>query len=399
MSRAVSPSPIRRLHLRRGFPWFTGITVLSLSLAIAAAPPTESAPGPDGPPAVTPHRITTACERLLEAERIRISLPAGTMKLQEAIRIASIACDFRIDMDWPALDIVGIQPTRRVVSNGSAGPVDIVLRQLFASIGDAWERPRLEATPEGLLITTRTGARSLGTPIAHPIGDLLIEHVLPPAVPPDPRVQRDDASKPAGSSPIFDRSDLRDLVLDLCDSEVWEANGGNLARLRILEDFILVDAPPSIQIMVARLLDQMRTTRPEHLEIEASLVRCDPGQASLARLAHAPGAIAVVRSIADADENPPLVRCSMDLMMDETSFSEGRTDDLFVRFELTPIWDEDRQVVMATIRCEVLGDAAGGERRLEGRCELRVPVGGLVLMLPAVGEQPPLALLLSIRSR
>ena len=64
-----------------------------------------------------------------------------------------------------------------------------------------------------------------------------------------------------------------------------------------------------------------------------------------------------------------------------------------------PVWNEDRQVVMATIRCEVLGDAVGGERRLEGRCELRIPIGGLVLMLPAVGEQPPVALLLSIHSR
>ena len=316
------------------------------------------------------------------------------MKLQDAIRVASIACDFRIDMDWPSLDIVGIQPTLRVVSNGVVGPVDVVLRQLFTSIGDAWERPRLEATSEGLLITTLAGARTLGTPIAHPIGDLLVEQVLPPAVPPEPSTAEIDDSKF-----VFDRPDLRDLVLDLCDSEVWEANGGSLARLRLLGDFMLVDAPPSIQIAVARLLDQMRIARPKNLEIEVALVRCDPAKVAEARLAHPPGSLAVIRMIDDADERAPLLRYSMDLMLEETSSSKGRTDDLTARFDITPTWDENRQLVMAKIRCEIEGEAVGGDLRLETRCELRVPVGGLVLLLPTLADQPPLALLLSVRSR
>ena len=368
--------------------------LLPLSLASGATPPPEPPPGSEGPPGVTPHRITSACERLLEAERIRIALPAGTMKLQDAMRAASIACDFRIDMDWPSLDIVGIQPHRRVVSNGAAGPVDVVLRQLFTSIGDAWERPRLEATPEGLMITTLTGARALGTPIAHPIGDLLVEHALPPAIP-------NESSSPGidDSNPTLDQATIRDLVLDLCDSEAWEANGGNLARLRMLDDYMLVDAPPSIQIAVARLLDQMRISRPEHLEIEVSLIRCEATDVTEARLAHAPGSLAVIRMLENSDERPPLLRCSLDLMLEETSSSEGRTKDLAARFKITPTWDAKRKLVTARIQCEIDGEAAGGERRLETRCELRVPVGGLALPLPRLVGQPSLAILLSVRSR
>lgn len=371
-----------------------GVILLPLGLASGATPPPEPPAGSEGPPRVTPHRITTACERLLEAERIRIALPAGTMKLQDAIRAASIACDFRIDMDWPALDIVGIQPNRRVVSNGAAGPADVVLRQLFTSIGDAWERPRLEATPEGLMITTLTGARALGTPIAHPIGDLLVEHPLPPAVP-----LESSNSGINGSNPTFDQAAIRDLVLDLCDSEAWEANGGNLARLRMLDDYMLVDAPPSIQIAVARLLDQMRISRPEHLEIEVSLVRCDPADVTEARLTHAPGSLAVIRMLENSDDRPPLLRCSLDLMLEETSSSEGRSEDLAARFKITPTWDEERQLVTAKIQCEIDGDAVGGERRLETRCELRVPIGGLALLLPKLADQPSLVILLSVRSR
>ena len=53
--------------------------------------------------------------------------------------------------------------------------------EVLGRLGEAWDRPRLEATRDGLIITSDQGAERLKGTILHPVGDLLHDDPLPTA--------------------------------------------------------------------------------------------------------------------------------------------------------------------------------------------------------------------------
>jgi hypothetical protein len=347
---------------------------------------------PDGPrpllerPSLPPAPIVSACEHLLTAETNRVAFPGHVTSLRDALRIASLGSQIPIEGDWAALDAIGLGPEDRLELPTTPATLPVLLEQVVARLADAWDRPRLEATADGLLLTTRHGAERLAGTILHPIGDLLRGEPLPTAIPTD--------------APPSSAEAMADLVRSMIDPDSWSTLGGTLSRMEVWNDALLVTAPPSIQIGVRRLLDQLRAGRPVEVEADIDLVEIDARTARRLESSRGPGSLAAIRAVAEAASAPALLHANVVAPVDGTAVrTTCRTGSLDAAVTLEPIWNVDRQRLRCRVLVRLLGEAADGERTLETEQEIAIPVGGLVLPLPSVGEQRPLTLLISVRAR
>ncbi len=178
-------------------------------------PEVETATGPLlDRPTLPPAPIIAACGLLLDAEAIRIALPAGEATLQEALRLAALESEVSIEGDWAALDAIGLRPDDRLQLPTTPATIPVLLEQVVSRLTNAWDRPRLEATKDGLLLTTTTGAERLSGTLAHPIGDLLHGEPLPTVIPGDP--------------PPRHAESIRTLVETLIEPDSWFDAGGSL---------------------------------------------------------------------------------------------------------------------------------------------------------------------------
>lgn len=356
-----------------------------------ATTPTTVPDLPEGPPALDAPRlpsppIVAACGHLLTAETRRISLPAKTVELQQALSIASLAAALPIEGDWSALDAIGIRANDRVQMPTQAGSLPVILDQVMGQLADAWERPRLEATADGLVITSEAGASRLSGIMSHPIGDLLVDATLPSSVPTE-------------ETPVT-ANELAELVRLLIEPDGWLATGGRLGRMQALDTGLLVTAPPSVQIQVRRLLDQFRLGRPHDLEARVEVVGIDSDTARRLETSSGPGTIAAVRAVREASTGETLFDLNVVTAVDgEGAASECRTKGLEARVEILPAWDSARRRLRCRLSVELDGEACDGHRTLVVDQEVSVPVGGLVIPLPRTTTQSPLALLMIIRAR
>lgn len=347
---------------------------------LPARPPTLDAPRLPTTP------IVSACEHLLESEMRRIALPEKQVPFAEALRIASIGAGCSISGDWASLDAIGIRDSDPVSMPTQAGTVPVVLDQLLGMLADAWDRPRLEATADGLVITSTPGAERLAGAVLHPIGDLLVEETLPAAIPTD--------APPASSA------NFAELVRSMIEPDGWFESGGRLARIQAIEHGLLVTAPPSVQIQVRRLLDQLRIGRPHQLEATISIVEIDAESARRLETSTGPGTVAAVRAVTKAAIGDPLLDTNVVTVVDGDGVDSGcDTAELTARLELRPRWDRERRRLRCRLSIDLTGDSCGGRRTLTVDQEIAVPVGGLVVPLPRSRSQSPLALVMIVRSR
>lgn len=330
--------------------------------------------------------IVAACGHLLEAESRRIALPAGRVELERALQIASLGAELRIDGDWAALDAIGVRASDDLDLPTQAGSIPVVLDQLLGLLSDAWDRTRLEANADGLVITSNDGARRLSGPMLHPIGDLLVDRTLPAAIPTDegPRTPERFA----------------ELVRSMIEPDGWHATGGRLGRIVGTDQGLLVTAPPSVQIKIRRLLDQFRLGRPHDLEASIELVRIDAETARRLEASSGPGSMAAVRAVRRRIDDPPLLEANLVVAVDGDGAETGcTTHDLEAGIELVPVWDADRRRLRCRMTIELEAASLGGRRLLTLDQEIAVPVGGLVVPLPRSEGQPPLAVLMIVRAR
>ena len=397
-----TPAPPLRRSLG---PRFAGVLALTTAVGLARAeedppavtidPAVASEEIDDTPPSTAPTLdaprlpvapIVAACGHLLDAELRRIALPAGRVDLEQALRIASLGAELSIDGDWAALDAIGIRASDDLEMPTRAGSIPVVLDQLLGLLSDAWDRTRLEATADGLVITSNDGARRLSGPMLHPIGDLLVERTLPAAIPTD-----EGPRTPEG---------LAELVRSMIEPDEWHATGGRLGRIVGTDEGLLVTAPPSVQIKVRRLLDQFRVGRPHDLEASIELVRIDADTARRLEASSGPGSLAAVRAVRRRIDGPPLLESNLVVAVDGDGAETGcTTDDLEAGIELVPVWDADRRRLRCRMTIELEAASLGGRRMLTLDQEIAVPVGGLVVPLPRSEGQPPLAVLMIVRAR
>ncbi|MCP4833319.1 MAG: hypothetical protein GY895_01010 [Phycisphaera sp.] len=372
------------------------------SMSGIATPPTDSEvhspapPTPASPPAVTPHPIARSCDRLIAAEVIRVELPEGPRSLETLLEVSASRSGMRVDADWTALDAIGISPRDEVVSDGIETSLLVALESSLSRLGTTWEKPRIESSPGGLLVTTDSGSIRLSAPIAYPIGDLLRPNRLPTAV---PRTEGDPPTDPAATESIDPRDRIADLVLDLCRRDEWEANGGSTSRLRMLDDMLVIDAPPSIQVVVARLLDQLRAARPGRLEIDLHVLRVNPAVVGRIQSEHGAGAANVAQRILESHRQGVLLTDAFEVPIGITAHGSIETDELTAEYRFTPSWDTERRIVVGRIEFEIAGTDAQGRRRADRCFDLRVPSGGAVVLLPTAVGQRPLAITIGCRSR
>jgi hypothetical protein len=385
----ASLRPLRR--------WVVAGVLVGAVGSLAAGPhdetpetPTPADSAPSGPlldrPALPPAPIVAACGHLLDAETIRVALPAHQTTLLEGLRLASLASDVSIQGDWAALDGIGLHPGDRLELPANPATIPVLLEQVVSRLTNAWDRPRLEATPDGLLLTTVTGAERLLGTVVHPIGDLLHGDPLPTAIPDDPLPNDAEA--------------IKSLVQSLIEPDAWADAGGSLGRTEVWEETLLITAPPSMQVGVRRLLDQLRAARPVELEADVELVRIDAAGARRIEASRGAGSIAAVRAVAAAAEDSSLLAASLATPVDGTAASTtSRAASVSFDLSMTPTWDPMRQRLRCRVKLRLEGEEVGGTRTLEVEQEVAVPVGGLVLPLPVAGDQPPLTLLVTLRAR
>lgn len=351
------------------------------------SPDSDQVEGPELTiPRLPPPPIVAACEHLVSAENIRIALPTREMTLAEALRIAALNADRHIAGDWSALDAIGVRREDRIEAMGTPGSVPVVLDELLGLLADAWDRPRIEATADGLVVTSTSGAERLLGTVLHPTGDLFEVTPLPGGLPP---VEIDP-----------DPESLVDLVRDMIEPDAWAAFGGRLGRVQVVDRGLLVSAVPSIQIQVRRLLDQLRAGRPREVEVAMEIRAIDLRLARRLESSRGPGSLAAVRAVIAAADEPPLLVADLVTGVDgNPARASAATSTLQTTWEFRPQWHEAGQVLTCHLSLDLEGDAGGGIRRLEIEQAVPLPAGGLVIPIPAVDGQPELVALLTIRSR
>jgi hypothetical protein len=385
----ASLRPLRR--------WMVAGVLVGAVGSLAAGPhdedpetPTPAVSAPSGPlldrPVLPPAPIIAACEHLLGAESVRVALPAHHATLRDALRLASLGSGVSIEGDWASLDGIGLDADDGIDLPSAPAAIPVLLEQIVSGLTDAWDRPRLEATQDGLLLTTPTGAERLVGTIVHPIGDLLHGDPLPTAIPSNPLPNDAEA--------------IKSLVQSLIEPDSWSDAGGRLGRIEVWEETLLITAPPSIQIGVRRFLDQLRAARPMELEAEINLVQIDAAGARRIEASRGAGSIAAVRAVAAAAGETSLLSASLAAPVDGTAVTTT-CQAASVSFDLSmvPTWDSMRKRLRCRVQLRLEGDEAGGIRTLDIEQELATPVGGLVLPLPAARDQPPLTMLVTVRVR
>lgn len=333
-----------------------------------------------------PAPIIAACRHLLDAELQRIALPEQALELKQAIHLASVGANVSIAGDWSSLEAIGIRADDLVTLPTRAGSLPVILDQMLGLLSDAWDRSRLEATADGLVITSGPGAARLAGTMLHPIGDLLTAASLPAAIPTEDIPPTSQA--------------MADLVRGSIEPDAWQVVGGSLARMQPVDEGLLVTAPPSIQIQVRRVLDQLRLGRPHEIEASIELVPIDAETARRLEASAGPGTVAAVRAVRRDAVGSALFETSVVATVDgEGAVSGCETDALVARVDLRPAWDHQRRRLRCRLSVELDGDSCDGQRLLTVDQEISVPVGGLVMPLPRTGTQSSLALLLIVRTR
>ncbi len=345
----------------------------------------------DQPPVIEetrlpPAPIATACGHLLEAESQRVGLPAGTSTLQSLLRVASAEAGIDIDGDWAALDAIGIHAKDPVEPPTAPASLPVLLEQLLSRLSDAWDRPRIEATADGILLTSDNGAAHLTGTILHPIGDLLHGDPLPTAIP--------------GDEPPEDSTAMAGLIQSMIAPDAWANSGGRLARLEVWGEGLLVTAPPSIQIEVRRFLAQLRAARPFEVEVGLKIVPLETDTARRLETSRGVGSLAAVKAVASAALGDSILDASLVAAVDGTTIrSASESADLSANVTLSPSWDATRRSLSLQVSVTLDGTDAGGRRSLEIKQDVGVPVGGLVIPIPANRGQPPLVALMTVRGR
>lgn len=361
-------------------------TLLAALLAFTVADPPISAPTPTSSPRVTPTPVLAAIDRLQEAERTRVSLPARPFRLDEALQVLGQLAELRIDADWGALETIGVRRTETVEVDARPGALMIVLEQVLASIDGGYERPVIDGTSDGLRVTTRSGTAGSGGAVLHPVADLVES---------TPLLAADDEA-PAR---FEDTTEIADLIRDVVARDDWHEVGGSLGRIRIRPDAILVIAPAFIQLEVARLLETLRIQRPDRVECSISIVRMPIAAVERIRLAHPPDSPTAIAAIRRAPGAVSRFEALADLVPGQRTSLSAADDDLEVELVLDPRWDPAGHVLRCGIRGTFSGTDSGtvDDRTIQTDLELRLPAAGVVVVLPATESQPPLSLLVTTR--
>lgn len=355
-----------------------------------AAPPASETPvpasAPTSPPHVTPAPVARSLERLQDAERTRVSLPARSARLDDALRLLGQLGELRIDADWSALETIGILRTETVDVDARPGSIMVVLQQVLAAIGGGYERPVIDGTPDGLRVTARAATAGSGGPILHPVADLIESTPL----------LAGDAETPAR---LADTAELADLIRDVVARDDWYEVGGSLGRIRVQPDSLLVVAPAFVQLEVARLLETLRIQRPDRVECSISIVRMPIAAVERIRLAHPPDSPTAIAAIRRAPDATSRFEALVDLVPGTETSVSATHEDVEVTLELDPRWDPAGHVLRCRIHGSVATSEAGvmSDRTIETDLELRLPAAGIVVVLPSTGTQPPLSLLLTSR--
>ena len=373
------------------------IASLLTALLVSAlpGPPASGASSPEPPapastptpaPRVTPAPVVRALERLQEAERTRVSLPARTFRLDDALLVLGQLGELRIDADWGALETIGIRRNETVDIDARPGSIMIVLEQVLAAIRGGYERPIIDGTPDGLRVTTRATTEGTGGPVLHPVADLIGSAPLLAA----------DADMPAR---FADTTELADLIRDVVARDDWDEVGGSIGRIRIRPGALLIVAPAFIQLEVARLLETLRIQRPDRVECSISIVGMPIAAVERIRLAHPPESPTAIAAIRRAPGAISRFEALADLVPGRPTSLSAADEDLAITLELEPRWDPAGHVLRCGVRGTFSATDSGAvdDRTIETDIEFRLPAAGVVIVLPATGSQPPLSLLMTTR--
>ncbi|MDE0888325.1 MAG: hypothetical protein OSA40_02585 [Phycisphaerales bacterium] len=349
----------------------------------------ENAPAPAVESTValnmTPDPIVRSIQRLQDAERVRVSPPARELQLEEVLEILAGLGGLRIDADWTALGTIGINPDDRVTLDPQPGSLRIVLDQILTQVGADYERPVIDGSPDGLRLTTVSNVGRHASPLLHPVADLF-----------EPRVPL--AASDSASTPFQNAAEITALIRNLIITDDWYEVGGSVGRVETHPRSLLIMAPAFVQLEVGRLLESLRIAHPDRVAFSISVVEIQASELDRLRLAHGPKAPASIIAI----RKSPLATKVFDGELNVEpggSATIGASDAaLETSITLTLRWDAARHRLRCGLRATLIGAAVGGTRKIETDIDLVMPVAASVMLVPALADQRPLALLLTARA-
>jgi hypothetical protein len=336
-------------------------------------------------PRLTPDPVVRSIQRLQDAERIRVSPPARELRLEDVLEILAGLGGLRIDADWTALGTIGIHPDDRVTPDPQPGSLRIVLDQILAQVGADYERPVIDGSPDGLRLTTVGNVGRHASPLLHPVSDLIESQTLLAA---------------SGSAPTTfqNEGEIIALIRDLIITDHWYEVGGSIGQIESRPRSLLIMAPSFVQLEVGRLLQSLRIARPDRVAFSISVVGMKASEIDRIRLAHGPETPASVIAIRRSPLAVGVFTGEMNIEPGSSATIEASNASLETSITLTPVWDAVRHRLRCGIRATLVGAAVGGTRKIETEIDLDMPVTGSVMLVPALADQSPLAVLLTARA-
>jgi hypothetical protein len=266
----------------------------ALLLLVVAASRTATARQADSPLESATATIRAAERTLVTVDRTEAPLTA----VLEDFRKAGL----QIQVEWSELALLGVEKDEPVTLIVERLPALDALAALSRVIGDAKERPVLDAAPGLLVLTTGDRLEGLRVPAIYDVADILT----------DPTLLADaaDADAPAHDATSTDATTIEErarrlleLLMSQVDPQGWEDVGGSRGRISVEAGRLVVSATPLAHLRLRRLLDDLRRESP--FAIETSLSIMEVPSATATRLADeakgdATALAAAVRGAADA---------------------------------------------------------------------------------------------------
>ncbi|RPG15544.1 MAG: hypothetical protein CBB69_009615 [Phycisphaera sp. TMED9] len=366
----------------------SGILISIITLTPPPAEPINPPPSearPSVAPDMTPDPVRRSIQRLQDAERIRVSPPARALSLEGVLEILAGLSGIRLDADWSALETIGINPDDRVTPDPQPGSLRVVLDQILAQVGADYERPVIDGSPDGLRLTTVGNVGRHASPLLHPIADLV-----------EPREPIAESDPPA--TQFQSAEEITALIRNLIATDGWYDVGGSIGRIETRPRSLLIMAPAFVQLDVGRFLQSLRIARPDQVAFSISVVGMPSSELDRIRLAHEPGSPASIIAIKRSPLAAQVFEGEMNIEPGGSATIEASDSALETSITLTLRWDSARHRLRCDLHATLTGPVVGGTRSVETEIGLEMPVDANVMMVPALADQPPLAVLVTARA-
>lgn len=318
--------------------------------------------------------LVVAASRAATARQVDTPLASATATIRAAERtlvtidrtdapLTQVLDDFRkagvqIQVDWSELALLGVEKDEPVTLMVEKLPATDALAALARVIGEAKERPVLDAAPGLLVLTTADRLEGLRVPAIYDVADILTDPTLLADVadadaPPHAPTRLDATS--ADATTVEERAKrLVDVLMTQVDPEGWEDVGGSRGRITVEAGRLVVSATPLAHLRLQRLLADLRRESPYAVETSLTIVELPAATAAqlVASSGHDAAALAAsVRKASDAKTvwSPRVVtRFEMPATIETTDAARGAW-----KATLTPTRDRIARVVTLEVDLEL----------------------------------------------